>query len=245
MPFTISHIAIVLPLACRQRSFISMTGLMIGAMVPDFFYFVLFDPYFDDGHQWWGIFVYDIPLALVLAFLYHEVAKPALVRYLPAWAAARLHAFRHFHWSSYFRKNYPVVILSVIAGALTHFFLDAFTHGNGYFVQLFSFLQGETMVFGAPMETWYLMQYLTSAVGLLLLCWYFLRLPRPSLPQEIQGRRKPVFWLLMIVAASAILLFYRQQPHVFRKSMDYLAIVMGALFYGFFAVVLGQKLTRL
>ncbi|NLR64297.1 DUF4184 family protein [Chitinophaga varians] len=245
MPFTISHIAIVLPFTCRQRPFLSLTGLMIGAMVPDFFYFVLFDPYFDDGHQWWGIFLYDIPLALLLAFLYHELAKPALIRYLPAWAAARLHHFRYFQWSSYFRKNFLVVILSIIAGTLTHFFLDGFTHGHGYFVQLFPFLQGEAVLFGEPMEIWYVMQYLTSAVGLLLLFWFFMRLPRPYLPAEVQGRHKPVFWLFIIVIASAILLFYRQQPHMFHKSMDYLAIVMAAVFYGFFAVVLGQKLTKL
>ncbi|MBC9931008.1 DUF4184 family protein [Chitinophaga qingshengii] len=244
MPFTISHIAIVLPFTCKQRPWLSVTGLMIGAMVPDFFYFVLFNPYFNDGHRWSGIFLYDVPLALVLAFLYHEVAKPALIRYLPGWAGARLHHFRDFRWRSYFSKNYGAVVLSIVLGVLTHFFLDGFTHGHGFFVQRIPFLQGSISLFGEPMEIWYGMQYLTSVAGLLLLGWFFRRLPQPFFPSEIQGKHKPVFWLLTAVIASMILLLYRQQPHVFEKSMDYLAIVMGAVFYGFFAVVLGQKLLR-
>ncbi|WP_212001899.1 DUF4184 family protein [Chitinophaga sp. HK235] len=245
MPFTISHIAIVLPFTCKQRPYLSLTGLIIGAMAPDFLYFVLFNPYFDGGHSWWGIFAYDIPLSLALAFLYHEVALPALVRYLPAWAGSRLHHFRYFHWGSYFRRHYLVVIGSVIAGTLSHFFLDAFTHGNGYFVQLMPFLQGDVQVFGQTMEAWYLMQYITSLAGLLLLFYFFMKIPADPLPAGQPARNKAIFWLLTIAVTSIILLLYQQQPLLYRKSIDYLAIVMAAIFYGFFTVVLGKKLIRL
>lgn len=242
MPFTISHIAIVLPFTCRPRKYLSVTGLMIGTMVPDFLYFILLNPYFDGGHTWWGIFVYDIPLALLLAFLYHDVAKSALIRYLPEWAGSRIHHFRYFNWDHYFKQHYFVVISSIILGALSHLFLDAFTHGDGYFVQLIPFLERNLTIFHQHLEMWYLMQYLSSITGLLLLVLFFLKIPALPLPADKQGRNKLVFWLLTVVIAGIILLINKQQPQLYEKSMDYLAIVMGGIFYGFCAVVLGKKL---
>jgi hypothetical protein len=40
MPFTFSHPAIILPLAYLPKKWYSMTGLVIGSLVPDFEYFL-------------------------------------------------------------------------------------------------------------------------------------------------------------------------------------------------------------
>ncbi|SEW25369.1 DUF4184 family protein [Chitinophaga arvensicola] len=232
MPFTISHAAIVVPFTNTSRQYLSATGLIIGSMVPDFYYFILLNPYFNSGHQWWGIFVYDIPLALLLAWLYHQVVKPMLLPYLPAWAGTRLQLFRTFNWNSYFRQHYWVVLSSIILGVLTHFFLDAFTHGEGGFVTHLAFLQKDIIVVQHPMKMWYLMQYLSSVAGLLILLYFFLKIPRVnSLPKKSTAQQA-FFWTMVTVISGVVLIVNEYVHHIPCKGMDYLAVALGGVFYG-------------
>ncbi len=207
-------------------------------MVPDFLYFIFLNPYFNAGHQWWGIFVYDIPLALLLAWLYHSIIKPVLLPYLPGWAGSRLQLFRSFNWTSYFRQHYPVVITSIIIGILTHFFLDAFTHGEGRFVTWMPFLQRDIQVWRHPMKMWYLMQYLSSVAGLLLLFYFFLKIPMVKNSPAVSIAGKAGFWLITAILSSAILLINEHFHHIDCKGMDYLATALGGIFYGLIITVL-------
>lgn len=231
MPFTISHAAIVTPFTTTNNKYVSATGLIIGSMVPDFFYFILLNPYFSLGHTWWGIFVYDIPLGIVLAFLYHNGVKQALGFYLPKFLGGRLSAFHDFNWNRYFKANSLTVISSLILGVLTHFFLDGFTHEDGYFVLLLPSLQNDTIVLGHTMKAWYLLQYLTSIAGLLVLYWYYMKMPladAPSATLPVKTR----FWATSAITASLILIMNEIFHHIDCKGMDYLAIILGGAFYG-------------
>lgn len=238
MPFTISHAAIVVPFSNTSRKYLSATGLIIGSMVPDFLYFIFLNPYFNSGHLWWGVFVYDIPLAVLLAYLYHDVVKPVLLPYLPVWAGGRLQLFRSFNWNSYFRQHYLVVISSVIIGVLTHFFLDAFTHGEGFFVTCAAFLQRDITVWQHPMKMWYLMQYLSSIAGLLILFYFFLKIPLVKNSPTVSALRKTGFWLATIFLSALILLLNEYFHHINCRGMDYLATALGGAFYGLIITVL-------
>ncbi|PSL49915.1 uncharacterized protein DUF4184 [Chitinophaga niastensis] len=207
-------------------------------MVPDFLYFTLLDPYFNAGHLWWGIFVYDIPLSLLLAFLYHNVVRQALIAYSPKWISGRLRLFGNFNWNTYFRQHYLVVISSVIIGVLSHLFLDAFTHGEGVFVELLPALQGDVTVLHHQMKMWYLMQYISSIVGLPLLLYFFLKIPMTKKVSRMVTQQKAGFWLLVVVASIMILLGNEYLHHINCKGLDYLAVAMGGLFYGLIVVVL-------
>lgn len=241
MPFTISHAAIVVPFTNTSRQYLSATGLIIGSMVPDFFYFILLNPYFNSGHQWWGIFVYDIPLALVLAWLYHQVVKPILLPYLPGWAGKRMQLFRTFNWNSYFRQHYVVVLTSIVLGVLTHFFLDAFTHADGGFVTHIPFLQRDITIGQHPMKMWYLMQYLSSVAGLLLLLLFFMKIPRvDSLPKTSAGQ-KARFWIMTAILSGLVLIANEYLHPIACKGMDYLAVALGGVFYGILLTVLWYR----
>ncbi|MBO9729439.1 MAG: DUF4184 family protein [Chitinophaga sp.] len=232
MPFTISHAAIVVPFSNTPRKYLSATGLIIGSMVPDFLYFIFLNPYFNLGHLWWGIFVYDIPLALLLAYLYHGLVKHILMPYLPGWVRGRLQLFRTFNWHNYFRQHYLVVLSSVIIGILTHFFLDAFTHADGYFVTCSAFLQKDILVGQHPMKMWYLMQYISSVLGLLLLFYFFLKLSIVKNTPTVSPARKAAFWLTIILLSALVLLVNERFHYIYCKGLDYLATMLGGLFYG-------------
>ena len=60
MPFTIAHPAIILPLR-KRGSILSTTGLIIGSMIPDLDLFIQMREVENLGHQWYGIFLFDMP----------------------------------------------------------------------------------------------------------------------------------------------------------------------------------------
>ncbi|WP_143304689.1 DUF4184 family protein [Chitinophaga vietnamensis] len=232
MPFTVSHAALVVPFTWLPRRYLSATGLIIGSMVPDFLYFISLDPYLSAGHRLPGIFIYDIPLALLFAFLYHGLLRQTLIRWAPQWAAARLSRFGSFNWPKYFSQHYIAVIFSILLGVYSHLFLDAFTHGHGYFVQHLPALQAAVDLPGKTMPGWYLMQFITSILGLIVLFYFFFRIPVRK-RGGITFTHKLFFWLLTGALASIILLVNERYHHIDCKGLDYLAVVMGGVMYAF------------
>ena len=57
MPFTFSHPAIILPLKKLPKKYISMTGLIVGSIAPDFEYFLRMKSKY--SHTMSGILWYD------------------------------------------------------------------------------------------------------------------------------------------------------------------------------------------
>ena len=83
MPFTFSHPAIILPLTYLPRRWFSLTGLIIGSLTPDFEYFIRMTPYSLYSHTLSGLFWFDIPLGLLLCFIFHNLVRDSLCSNLP------------------------------------------------------------------------------------------------------------------------------------------------------------------
>lgn len=75
MPFTFSHPAIVLPITRLPNRFVSATGLIIGSLTPDFEYFLRLNLHSAYSHTIAGVFWFDLPLGIILAFLFHLIVK--------------------------------------------------------------------------------------------------------------------------------------------------------------------------
>lgn len=83
MPFTFSHPAIVLPLAFLPKKIISITGLIIGSLTPDFEYFIRMKLSSEYSHTISGVFLFDLPLGIILTFLFHGIVRNKLIDNLP------------------------------------------------------------------------------------------------------------------------------------------------------------------
>ena len=83
MPFTFCNPAIILPLAKINRNRISATGLILGSMSPDFEYFIKMRMEKIHGHSFWGLFYFDLPLTLLLCFVFHLFVRDSLIEHLP------------------------------------------------------------------------------------------------------------------------------------------------------------------
>ena len=178
MPFTFSHPGAVLPLGYLPKRFFSMTSLVIGSMAPDFEYFIRMRDRSYFSHRWTGLFWFDLPLVIILAFIYHGVVRDKLINNLPGIFAKRLQLFKNFDWPSYFKKNFSVVIASAIIGTASHILWDAFTHEKGLFAADIGKLK-ELYAISAyhRFATYNLLQLISSIAGILIILFTLFRLP--------------------------------------------------------------------
>lgn len=194
MPFTFSHPALVLPLTFLPRHWFSLTGLVIGSLTPDFEYFIRMRIKSDYSHTIAGIFWFDLPLGLVLAFVFHNIIRNCLVDNMPIILKSRCFVFKQFDWNRYFIKNWFTVIISILIGALSHVFWDSFTHDDGYFVQWFPELKNSISLLRIQVPILKILQHTSSFIGILIIGSAIYKLPVQK------GNLTPIrliYWLLV------------------------------------------------
>lgn len=196
MPFTLSHSALVLPFLKNKK--LSATALIVGSMSPDFEYFFRMRMQSEISHTFWGIFLIDFPLGLIVMFAFHEIIKKPLIANLPPFLQQRLRELKQFDWVAYFKSNVVVVLTSFFLGTVSHILWDSFTHWDGYFVQRLPFFNVE--IYTIPIYK--IAQHLSSIVGLLLICFYILNLPVDN--QEIR-KINLNYWTITVIFSIALI----------------------------------------
>lgn len=184
MPFTFSHPAIVLPLTYLSNKWVSLTGLVIGSLTPDFEYFIRMRIKSNFSHTIDGLFWFDLPLGILLAFIFHYIVRDTFINNLPTILKSRFSVFKSFDWNKYFKRNWLVVIFSILIGAASHIFWDSFTHDHGYFVQNIPELQHSIGLFGRQIPVLKILQHSSSLLGGLLIASAIYKLPTNKVEKE-------------------------------------------------------------
>jgi hypothetical protein len=177
MPFTASHPAIILPLLLTPRYF-SLTGLVIGSMAPDFEYFLRMKPQAVHGHTVAGLFYFDLPLALLLTFLFHNVVRNALIENLPIFFKSRFINAWKFDWNIYFKQKWLIVLCSIIIGSASHLFWDGFTHKTGFFISHNLELLQTVSIGGVNFPYYNILQHISTLVGAIVIMVTIFNMPR-------------------------------------------------------------------
>lgn len=203
MPFTFSHPAIILPLSFLSRKWISMTGLVIGSMTPDFEYFLRMKPQSNYSHTIAGIFWFDLPLGIFLAFMFHNFVRNCLFQNLPLILKSRLLSFEKFDWNQYFKSHWIIVIISILIGAASHLFWDSFTHQTGYFVDRIPELNSSILISSYQIPVYKILQHSSTLIGALIISYSLLILPTDK---YVNPNFDPKYWavlsLIVIVIVS-------------------------------------------
>ncbi|MEJ2003760.1 MAG: DUF4184 family protein [Cyclobacteriaceae bacterium] len=239
MPFTLSHTIAVLPAV--QRKWFSATGLIIGSMVPDFEYFFRLKVLGLYGHKVAGMFWFDLPLAILLAYAFHYLVKPVLLPNLPMTLQRKWRISEGFDWHSYVMRNLPVILFSIIIGTSTHLLWDAFTHNNTVIVQSIPALRQQVDLGFEEYPAWHLLQQFSSGIGLIVLILYIIRMPDEGKTEK----PRLIFWILLGTLVSLIMSWrlYEISGEEIIK-IGHLAVVgMGATLYSllFLSVIVKLK----
>jgi hypothetical protein len=207
VPFTFSHAAAALVFPRRRLSF---SALVVGAMAPDYLYFIQLSHSSRYGHTLPGMFLFSLPCGLVVLWLYHALLKRPLLSLAPDQIARRVTAddLNYRFWPA---RRFLMVALSVLLGVFTHVIWDAFTHESGLFVTVVPELK---LYFGLHMPMYSVLQLGSSAVGALLLAWVYWRWCKktrlrnePVVPQLSLAARVVIF-SVSLAAALAFALPY-------------------------------------
>lgn len=176
MPFTFAHPAIILPLTKRDKRGLSLTGLITGAIAPDFEYFIRMRIYSIYSHTVSGLFWFDVPMGTLIAFLFNNLIRNSLYDNLPSVINRRLYPYKSFNWNTYFKKHWPVVLLSILIGACSHLFLDDFTHAQGYFVKIAPGFFTRHIVGSIPLFK--ILQHTFTLLSALYIVYYIQKMPK-------------------------------------------------------------------
>ena len=176
----------VLPLMRRRG--LDATCLVFGAMAPDFEYFVRGQEQGNFGHSLVGMWVWGVPVTLVLAALFHGPVKRLLWEVAPRAIARRTAEPATRPWPGRWSAAVIVsLVVSAVIGNATHLVWDAFTHGDGWFPHRFPHLllrEVHVPVVGL-MRRCRILQYVSSLVGLAVVARYALRALRRAPAVEV------------------------------------------------------------
>ncbi|MGK0137751.1 MAG: hypothetical protein ACI9DJ_001205 [Algoriphagus sp.] len=225
MPFTLSHAVAVFPFRRFSGKYLSMTGLIAGSMAPDFEFFLRVTLYGNISHTWLGIFIFDFPVGLMIAILFHWVIKEVLIDNLPNMLYSRFVGYRDKNWLLFFKKKTLVVMISVLIGIFTHFAWDNLTHEPNYISPIyFDFLLESFILFTYKIPIYSLLQTLSSGIGILVIFFVVWSLPvyREISPVRIDNKS---YWI-SIFSFNLILIIFRYLVGVpSQKPMGQLIVI--------------------
>ncbi|UUW09407.1 DUF4184 family protein [Flavobacterium plurextorum] len=203
MPFTFAHPAIILPLQFLNKKWFSLTGLVIGSMIPDFEYFIRMRIQSIYSHTIAGVFWFDLPLALLISFIFHNKVKNLLFQNLPYCFQSRFLIFTTFNWNNYFKQNWIVVLFSILIGTASHLLWDSFTHDSGYFVNHITLLQNSVYIFGIDIPILKIAQHLSTLAGGAILFFAIFKLPKNTISKKTVNKN---YWLVTFLFFVLILI---------------------------------------
>lgn len=199
MPFTFSHPAIVLPLKNIFGKWLSLTGLIIGSLTPDFEYFLRMKIQSDYSHTLLGTLWFNLPLGLSLCFIFHTIIKKPLIENTPYFIQSRTQTLKSLNWKAYFKKNWVIVFLSVLMGAYSHIFWDSFTHPHAFFTDFFELNKSLN---GTEISIYKILQHLSTLIGGVVIIRYFIKQKTETIEYSKPSSK---FWINVFILTICIL----------------------------------------
>jgi hypothetical protein len=234
MPFTLSHAAAAWPF---RKTPLEMPALLTGCFAPDFAYFMFISPRGFIGHTLLGAFIFDLPVSLLVLWLFYAYVKRPLSMLLPKGFRMRLKR-GNGGFSFWPPGRLALIVVSILIGTATHILWDSFTHTFYWPYRHWSFLSDVVYVPAAGnMQMYKVLQYASTLFGLVFVAvWVFfwyratepVKLPvaKPYTPAQISVIR---FVVPAVALAGGILRAYVAlgAPKMTIRSLMYFGVDWG------------------
>jgi len=207
VPFTLSHAAAAFPF---RRTRLIPSALVIGTFAPDFEFFLRLAPRGPFGHTLRGVFVFTLPAALIVLWLFHRFLKRPAALLLPEpfqrRTARYLGPFEFLPAS-----RLALIVASILVGIATHLVWDSFTHPQTWLYYHWPFLRQTVFIpiFGM-VRYCRVFQYVFTFVGIGILWawvnrWYHSTKPsHEPCDRQLTPRGRAI--LLGVIPAVSIIL---------------------------------------
>ncbi|MGH7803952.1 MAG: DUF4184 family protein, partial [Candidatus Binatia bacterium] len=129
MGFTLAHPGAVVPIWLLAGRLLPLPALAIGALSPDFEYLIRLAPHGDAGHDLAGIFLFCLPLSLLVLVAFEAVVREPMAELLALPPRFAISPARTPGW-------WASAAIAIIIGAASHAGWDALTYGDGWIVGL-------------------------------------------------------------------------------------------------------------
>jgi Domain of unknown function (DUF4184) len=218
MPFTISHVAAVLPFSRLLRPRHLLSAAVVGSMAPDFGIFLPLHLPRSETHSLLALLTFILPAGLAGYWLFQIVIKPAVLAVLPdrAYQVARASAASADISTL---RAWLLAAIGIWLGALTHLAWDAFTHEGARGMRMIPAL--DELMLGAGghhLAGQRLLQDLSSLVGFAIIgAWLFwalrARTPTADAPRAL-GAGERALWIslygviAMLAGIAAVILMH-------------------------------------
>jgi hypothetical protein len=199
VPFTLSHPAAIAPLwPAARRLRLPLAALAVGAMAPDFEFFLHLRPLSRWSHTLSGLVTFCLPAGFAV-YLAWELCARRPVRALlalPAEAQAEPPAWRSAIW-------WLRAVAALLLGAATHLAWDGVTHRSYWGAQRWPWLLEPALtVAGHPLPWFYVLQQVSTVLGgAVVLAWLGATLHRAGALTRLRRSR----WRLATLSGVALL----------------------------------------
>lgn len=178
MPVTFfAHQAPVLPIARRWPHRVDGVALVVGSMATDMAYVLNGSRFSLWAHGFPAVVLFCVPVTLAVSWLVVRVVSPVLWDHLPAAGPFRLPDYRGM---AAHRFAWGWAAISALVGALSHVFLDHFTHGWGFVAQHVGWYDAVVVddALGRQWTVFRIVQYVGHVGGTALCVWLLARYGR-------------------------------------------------------------------
>jgi hypothetical protein len=257
MAFTLVHPAAVIPLLRKDNPPWVNSSLILGAMAPDFEYYIHLRPVAGIGHTLPGQLVFNLPLVILLTFWFHRIIIPSLLFHLPwvcSWMSHMDDAPREgkglvslgwnqvehpsFPWRALSFKEIPHMIYPALLGMFTHLLWDSFTHHSADLLVQWT----DKLMPWIHLPLYSLLQHGSS----LLAAWIMLR----SFNKNVVIRKGPIrretiiFWASILVIAILTCVLSQEIPGRWSMERSVVSLISGG-FLGISLCCLFYKIKRI
>jgi len=184
------------------------------------------------SHDFWAIFYFNIPLTIVLYFIFQLIVKTPLINNSTSFFYSRFDRLKVKKIDLLSLKNLAIVTVSAGIGNFSHILWDSFTHKEGLFEGYLPILMNKVNLFNTEYFVFQTLQFWSSIIGGIYILYFIYKMPNQYVKLKSNFFQ---FWITAL-SISFIVIYLRncQSTSQFIAtsiSAGFIGLILTSLFF--------------